>query len=152
MSNSKDLLKKKKERDEHNVSIMKINPKIEQGTLPGNIMLVRLFKFEFETETEGGLIVPKFKNYETDGGRWASKIDQLVWQARGVVVKHGTKMEDEDKEQMPVGSIVWVPLSTLASGREFYDERETPAAVYDGYSRILPGAVEFIEYVPKEEK
>ena len=59
-------------------------------------------------------------------------------------------MSDEDKKEFPVGTIVWLPLTILSSGREFMDERDTPAADYNGYSLVMPGTVEFIEHIEKE--
>lgn len=151
LSSNNFLNEEKAGREAYNRNLMDIHENIKSGTLPGNRILIRLFKFEFDTTTEGGLIIPKFKKYETDGGRLASKIEEIKWQPRGVVVKLGDDMTEGDRNRYKVGDIVWIPLSSMMSGTEFFEERDTPAASFNGYILLNPGTIQFIESTRYED-
>ena len=88
---SKDTSKLQKRlvaNKEYNENILKDVPtEILNGeTLDGNI-IIRLFKFEAMQDNDGKLLEPKWKAFETEGGKWAAKIENAEYTSKGIVIK-----------------------------------------------------------------
>lgn len=134
-------------RKEHNENAHLIPESLQRGYLKGEHVIIRLFMYEAETVKEGGLIVPRYKAGMSEGGRPIAHLSDDKYQARGVILKVGDKVEDYN-----VGEVVYIPIQAATdSSRYFFaTERETPVSDFDGVLRIPQGIIEYVEQ-PKIE-
>lgn len=129
-------------RREHNEAAHVVPDTIKDGMLVGEYVIVRLFMYEAFTQKKGGLILPRYKNHQTEGGKEVARISDDKYEPRGVILKVGNKVEDYEE-----GDVVYVPLqATVDSSRYFFNtNRSTPVTDFDGTIRIPASTIEFIE-------
>lgn len=105
---------------------------------PGSILL-RLFKFEHLSETKGGLLNPDNEAYQTEGGKYSTKLNEAQYQFRGIVVA-----VSEETTVKP-GDIVWISPRVISKERAFYIDREERVSIDMGYFFAYPGEIQAIE-------
>lgn len=108
-------------------------------------VLVKLEPYKGETVTRGGLIVPKYKNYETDGGRPASKRDPERFSTVGQIVAISDKAQElMDQEMMnyKVGDTIAVYSHVKNSNNWFIEDKLHPVADWNGYLLVHPNSLE----------
>ena len=133
-------------RDKVNANMMELPTELEEGNLPPfcEDVLVRLFYLPVESGiNESGLIEPKYKLGESDGGKIIASIDDNPYQRRGVIVKTSPKSEAEG---LTVGMIVWLPLHVYQSSA--YDvlyHKDHAVDNAEGFKKIPFRNIEYIE-------
>lgn len=76
-------------------------------TMKPNHALVKLFKYEGEMKTEGGIIVEDFDVIQTEGGQLKSRINTNPYQSRGVILNVSNGDPDNSfYDSIRVGTIV----------------------------------------------
>ena len=132
-----------KRRLEHNKNIAVVPDSVKKGTLLGDNLIIKLFYFEAEATTENGIIEPRYKIGESDGGRPVAYIDDFPFQARGVVMKTG---DHDNCKPYKEGDIVWINFRTAINGSyDFLFDKSSPVDKPTGFKRIPTVLVEFIE-------
>lgn len=134
-------------RKDWNASIQEIDPKIEEGYLPRDLIVVKLFKFEGLTQLRNGVVELQHEGHLTPGQeRPDSNIVEQPWQSRGVVVKIGPKTKDTE-----VGDIVWLmPRMALDNRNQLLLTRENPVAKPDGHIYLPEHQIQWYESRVKE--
>jgi len=112
-------------------------------TVPSGILL-RLFKFERMSETEGGLIEPDYQATFTKGERPDTQLNEQEYQYRGIVVRMDEKARDI-LPQVSEGATVWVATKVRAKDRAFYTDRQERVSKDNGYFIAFPGEIHAIE-------
>lgn len=128
-------------RQEYNKNILDAPSQIKEGKILGKNVLIKLLYYEVETTTKNGVIEPRYKVFETEGGRPGVNIDDTPWQRRGVVVKVGDEVTNDIKE----GDFVWVSPMVLRDGFDFLINPEHPVDKPCGYKRVPVSMIELIE-------
>lgn len=109
-------------------------------------VLVQLHPFdEATTKTTSGLIVPKFKDYETDGGRWAAKMDVEKFSLVGTIVQLSEKCKEimeQEKMDYKEGDVVAVKATAKQTYNWFITDKNTPVADWTGLLLITPHLLE----------
>lgn len=109
-------------------------------------ILVRLDKYESDKVTESGIIVPKFKNYETDGGRPASKIDDgEVFSSTGTIVQVSDKCQQllsEEKMDLGEGDRVMIDPNAKSPHNWFIENRSVKVADFEGLVLLHPNHIQ----------
>jgi len=83
------------EEKEYNKNI-NVHPEIiSRLRLKDNFVMLRLFKYEQDPVSEGGIILKEMENAVTEGGRKTSNIVNNPWQNRGIVVLVAENLKDE---------------------------------------------------------
>lgn len=134
-------------REEINKNMLNLPKQIEQGNLPdfSENVIIRLFYYEIDAteKNEYGIIEPKYKFGQSDGGKVIAAISDYPFQRRGVIVKASKKaIEDGCK----VGQIVWLPTHTYESPvYEFLYNKEAVSDSSEGYKNIPYRHIEYVE-------
>lgn len=133
-----------KRRLEHNKNIAVVPDSIKKGTLLGDNLIIKLFYFEAEATTENGIIEPRYKIGESDGGRPVAYIDDFPFQARGVVMKTG---DHDNCKPYKEGDIVWMggKVFRLPLDREWFpvaSEEEIMSSTTSSFLMALRGLYE----------
>lgn len=109
-------------------------------------VLVQLFKYpESTTVSDSGIYMPKYKTYETDGGRPAAAIDSEIYTLVGRILQISEKaqdMMDEDKMSYKVGDIVSVLKHAKNPNNWFIDDKGNQVADFTGLLLITPSHLE----------
>lgn len=98
-------------------------------------ILVKLHAYPSELKTESGLVVPAFENYETDGGKNASRIREEIYAPIGQIeqISDAAKKEIEDYgEQLNVGDWVLLHSQIKAEFNKFIISPDSPVSNFDG--------------------
>lgn len=130
------------ERKNHNKNIANVPELIGRGVLPGEYLLVRLFAHEGDVSNEDGILVPRYKQYESEGGLPKASVDNAKYTTRGVVLKVGTGVESRNFQ---IGDIVYVPIhASIDNSRYFFNlNREKVVSDFEGIIRLPVNLVEF---------
>lgn len=134
------------EREYTNSHMFEIPEEIANGYLPdySENLLVRMFYLPVVSMTnESGLIEPKYKLGESDGGKVIASIDDYPFQRRGVILKLSKKAADEG---LSVGQVVWLPNHIYNSpAYDLLYHKAAPVDKSEGYKLIPFRNVEYIE-------
>lgn len=91
------------------------------------------------TTTDSGLLVPKFENSMSDGGRPVSKYSDQVYSTMGTVVSISARAEKElEKEEIPVKVGDKVVIQDNARAQVLYLNPDSTFSTHDGYVSIAP--------------
>lgn len=115
------------------------NLKIENDRL-----LVQLIPFQ-TTKSESGIIVPKYENYTTDGGKAASTVSHEKYSSLATIVQISAKAQDlldESKSTLKVGDTIALYPSALNSSNWFILDRTRPVTEHEGYLLIHPNHIQ----------
>lgn len=123
--------------------------------LDGNI-IVRLFKYEAIQDNDGRLLEPKWKAFETEGGKFAAKIENIEYSSRAIIIKKPSQeyvkalnspYQEYRYNQLEEGKTkVWLSLGTVSNEMyNFYDDRKFPVATFNGYLSVPVSAIQLIE-------
>ena len=108
---------------------------------------MQLERFEQEVrKEESGIIIPKFKNHETDGGRFVSKIDDSeIYSTLGKVVSISSaarKQIDDLQIDLQEGDEVVVESHAKNSRNWFLLDRSSPNVDWTGLLLVSPQNIE----------
>ena len=119
---------------------------IDTLVMRDNYVLIRLFKFEEDTKTEGGIIVDDVQTYKTEGGQIRARTKTVPYQKRGVIVMKGLNLGNSEFEKLLVpGTIVHVPSNEL---RPYHlDRTKRVADISLGYFAVHVATLDAIESV-----
>ena len=108
-----------------------------------NFVLVRLFKYESEFKTEGGLIIEDFEFMQTEAGQVKARMATNPYQKRAVVINRGhVNMESEFYKKLMFGTIIHLSTNKLEAFKVYKDKRGEDN---QGFALINVGAIEAIE-------
>lgn len=128
---------------EYNKNIYNIDEKVESLVIKDNHVLVKLFKYDKETKSEGGILLQDTELYTTAGGQMRAKVKQNVYQKRGIVVKVGCLGDMSDYKEMLIrNTIVHLPTSDL---KEFHIDKTLEIPENLGYFLVHVNVIEALE-------
>ena len=84
-----------------------VDSRLEGVTVFGDKILVKMLRYEAPSTTESGLLNPRYKIGESDGGKMIASIDDHPYQTRGVVVAKG---DSDLLSKINIGQIVWINI------------------------------------------
>jgi len=109
-------------------------------------VLIKLEEFQNkESINAAGVYVPLFENYETDGGRPASKIKDENFSYIGEVIQISEKAKDilaEEKIDIKVGDRVSIHRNQKVQFNHFFPENNAPVMDFSGYILIDPSGIQ----------
>jgi co-chaperonin GroES (HSP10) len=121
-----------------------LNPQQQNFKIEGDKLLVKLEAYQ-TTTSESGIIVPKYENYTTDGGKPASSIAHEKYSSIATVIQISPKAQDlldANKSTIKVGDTIVLYPSTLNSSNWFILDRTRPVTDYEGYLLIHPNHIQ----------
>jgi hypothetical protein len=141
---------------EYNDDIIKDIPQdLKNSDIADGNIIVKLFKFAGEQDNKGMLIEPKWKPYETSGGKQGFKADDIEYSSRAVVIKKPSKeyidsMESKVREYLynrleEEKTIVWLNSNNPLQSYMFLTDRKYPTIDFEGYLSIPVSAIQLIE-------
>jgi hypothetical protein len=108
-----------------------------------NYILVRLFKYDQESFSEGGIILEDTELYATAGGQARARIKQTPYQRRGIVVTKGhMNCSDYWNELLVPGAVIHLPENKL---KEHHVDKSKKTDIGHGYFMINAATIEAIE-------
>jgi hypothetical protein len=120
---------------------------IDKLYIRDNYLLVRLFKYDKESISEGGIILEDTEVYATAQGQMRARIKDTPYQRRGVVVKKGQLNCSEKWDNLLTpGCIIHLPENKL---KEHHVDKTKKTDIGHGYFMINAATVEAIE-LPEE--
>jgi hypothetical protein len=132
--------------DEHRKYNTEINnhPElIDKLHIRDGYVLIRLFKYDKESKSEGGIILEDVELYETHGGQKRARIKDTPFQRRGVIVKTGVLNSSEEwKSLMIPGNIVHIPENKL---KEYHLDKSKKVDIGHGYFMMNAAVIEALE-------
>jgi hypothetical protein len=142
-----DLEKRIAENKKFNDNILEHKGELDKVEFITGDIVVRMLKTVGQQDNNGILLERKFKAFETEGGRPASKIDDWDYSTRAVVIKMPSKrfldlLTPENKQRYDLvkeGDIVWLNMAIMQRAEQyaFIHERNYPVQGYEGYL-LLP--------------
>lgn len=128
---------------------------MEGEILDGNV-IVRLFKFEAAQDNDGKLLEPKWKAFETEGGKFAAKIENIEYSSRAIVIKKPSQeyikalnspyQEYRFNRLIEGTTKVWLSPGTANNDNYvFIEDRDFPVTQFNGFMSIPISAIQFIE-------
>ena len=109
-------------------------------------ILIKLEEFEEKIQkNEAGVIQPLFENYETDGGKWDSKIRIDNYSSIGKVLQISSKAQDlltEEQMDIKIGDKIAIYLSHKNPANQFLVDRSKPVEEFQGYMTIAPAMIQ----------
>lgn len=131
------------EHKEYNININEHSDLVTKLAIRDNYILVRLFKYDKESLSEGGIILEDTELYMTHGGQARAKIKDTPYQRRGVVVNKGKLNCSEEWNLLLVpGAIIQLPENKL---KEHHVDKTKKVDIGHGYFMINAATVEAIE-------
>ena len=131
--------------EEHKVYNEKINEHselVENLFIRDNYLLVRLFKYDTESVSEGGIILEDTELYATSQGQMRARVKQVPFQRRGIIVKVGHQnCSDSWKELLVPGNIIHIPDNKL---KEYHVDKTKKVDIGHGYFMVNSAIVEAI--------
>lgn len=113
--------------------------------LLGNRILIKLDEQPDHSSSEQGVIIPKFINTETEGGRPKASLDTRKHLLQGTVLQISPKaaqaLADELTPLSP-GDRVYVSASTNNSSYQFFLDRSQIVSYFDGHIAIPHALIE----------
>lgn len=109
-------------------------------------VLIQLIPFlSSTTKTQAGLIIPKYKDHETDGGRFVAAMEDPKWTTVGRVLQISAKAQqilDDEKMDIVVGDIISVKPSAKQVYNWFIDDKFSTVAPWEGKLLVNPNVIE----------
>jgi len=136
-------LKEQTVRKEYNANVTNIADEIKALNFVGNVVLVKLYQFELDSITTSGIIIPKYKNKQSDGERPTAVLDDFKYQHRGVLHAIGTDCTAFTKKDL--GKTVWLSERSVSPTFQFLHKREVPVVDFEGYLLMSPALVQATE-------
>jgi len=128
---------------EYNSNINNHSELVENLAIRDNYLLVRLFKYEQESLSQGGIIMEDLEAYITDGGQARAKVKNTPYSRRGVIVKAGhTPYSEEWVSLLKPGNIIHLPENKL---KEFHVDKSKKVDTGHGYFMINAATIEAVE-------
>lgn len=126
--------------------ISKIPTKLDFKVHGQRGVLIQLLEYpEQTTKSESGIYMPKYKAYETDGGRPAAAIDSEVYSLVGKVLQISDKAKeimDEEKMGYTVGSFVSIAPHAKTRNNWFIEDKLQQVADFTGKLLLTPSQIE----------
>lgn len=119
-------------------------------------VLIRLLPYRSETTTTAeGIIIPLYENYETEGGRPASRIkSEDKYSTIGEVLQISDKAQlilNEEKMDIKVGDYISIPLVHKHPSNQFLLSKNDSVSEFEGYLTIYPNMVQAKIIINSEE-
>lgn len=108
-------------------------------------VLIQLHERPEATVTESGIMIPKFKAYETEGGRPASKLATEKYSLIGTILQISEKAQetlDDNKQPYKVGDTVSVFPQAKQQHCWFLLDKINPVTDWTGLILIIPAQIE----------
>jgi hypothetical protein len=150
-----DLLRRIKENTTYNESVLEHKEVFDKLEILDGKLILRLLKYTGEQDNDGLLLERKFKAFETEGGKQASKIEDWDFSMKAVVIKKPeqdyidalTNTELKYRyAKLDVGDVVWLPMTLMNdSNAVFIHERNYPVQGFEGYLAVHVGSVQMKE-------
>ena len=150
-----DLEKRIAENKAYNENILEDLPLFDTLEILDGKVIIRLLKHVGEQDNDGLLLERKFKAFETEGGKPASKIENWDYAMKAVIIKKPeqgymdalTNGELKQKfDNINVGDVVWLPMSLMHdTNAVFIHERNYPVEGFAGYLSVFVGALQMKE-------
>lgn len=128
---------------EYNRTINDHSDLVTNLAIRDNYILVRLFKYEQESLSEGGIIMEDLEGYMTEGGQARARIKATPYSRRGVIVKVGhVPYSDAWVKLLEPGAVVHLPENKL---KEFHVDKSKKVDQGHGYFMVNAATIEAIE-------
>lgn len=146
----KELIQENDARKSYNETINQLPQHLKDLTPVGNKIYVRLFKFEETVKKDAsGVIDPKFVEKYSDSGKVGAKLDKIEYKpvALVVAVPDAAKeyITESLKTEINPGDVVWIDPTQVNHSSQVFLDRETPKTTFEGFLKVHPSAIEFIE-------
>lgn len=119
-------------------------------------ILIQLDKYPEEiTQTSSGILIPQYKNYETDGGRPAAALEKEVWSTVGTVLQISPRAkEDLEREKISLfpGDKIYIQPAAKHPHNWFFSDRMTRIQDYEGLLLITAAAIQAIVHETPNEQ
>jgi hypothetical protein len=103
--------------------VQSVIKKVKDLTIFGPKVLI--MAYEQKKHSPNGLILSNFENYQTESGRTKTKLSEIFWQPRGIVVALGSNVSDA-YSGISIGDTVLLSMSTQLAQYQFkLDRRDT---------------------------
>lgn len=150
-----DLLRRVQENEKYNENVLEHKELFDKLEILDGKIILRLLKYTGEQDNDGLLLERKFKAFETEGGKPASKIEDWDYSMKAVVIKKPdndyidslTNPELKYRfSKLNIGDTVWLPMSLMNdSNAVFIHERNYPVQGFEGYLAVHVGALQVKE-------
>ncbi len=146
-SNPKTVEVKAKSYDEekaYNADINHHSEIISRLRLKDNYVMIRMFKYEQDPISAGGIILKDMENAVTEGGRKTANLVNNPWQSRGIVVLLADNLK-EDKGfagSIKVGDIVHHSAKALYG---FHLDKSVEVDNTHGYFLVHVSVIDCVE-------
>jgi hypothetical protein len=131
------------ERKEYNKNIHTHPEHVTNLAIRDNYLLVRLYKYDQESMSEGGIILEDTEVYATHGGQMRARVKQNPYQRRGIIVKSGKlNYSEEWSDLMQPGAVIHIPDNKL---KEHHVDKTKKTDIGHGYFMINAATVEAVE-------
>lgn len=107
--------------------------------LLGDRVLVKLDSLETHSETDNGIVIPLYEQYETDGGRPAAKLSNKKYLSKGEVIDFSplaAKKLEEQETPITKHQRVYVNINAVSPNYQFFPKRDSLVIDFDGYILI----------------
>ena len=129
----------------YNANINEHSDLVTNLAIRDNYVLVRLFKYDQDSISAGGIILEDIETYATAQGQVKAKIRDIQYQRRGVVVKSGHMACSEDwAKLLQPGAIIHIPDNKL---KEHHVDKRMKTDNKHGYFMINIATIEAVELV-----
>lgn len=130
---------------EYNSKINDHSELVTNLAIRDNYVLVRLFKYDQESISTGGIILEDIETYTTAQGQMKAKVRDISYQRRGIIVKAGHMMcSAEWSDLLKPGAIVHIPDNKL---KEHHVDKRMKTDNKHGYFMINIATIEAVELV-----
>lgn len=141
-----DLEKRISENKAYNDNIFEHKTQLDTLEILDGKVLIRLLKHTGEQDNDGLLLERKFKQFESEGGKPASKIDNWDYAMKAIVIKKPEQdyingLESKDFQarynRIQEGDTVLLPVTLMHdSNAIFIRERDYPVEGFEGYMLV----------------
>jgi len=150
-----DLEKRIAENKAYNENILEDKALFDSLEILDGKVIIRLLKHVGEQDNDGLLLERKFKAFETEGGKPASKIENWDYAMKAVIIKKPEQdyldaIENKELKQrynnINIGDTVWLPMSLMHdTNAVFIHERNYPVEGFAGYLSVHVGVLQMKE-------
>jgi len=152
-------MKDLKQRKKYNKEINILPRSLQNKTMIGSSILVRLYQFDQLGETKHGVKDPKYVSKYSDKGQPGAKIDNILYKPEGIIVQipEGAKdyISSTLKAELKPGQKVQISHKAISFDNQVFPDRSSAKVPFEGFIKVHPMHLEFVvdeEPLPLEFK